>query len=387
MSKSQNGSKARLAAQVCKEAGQLVLVFQGGGALGAFQAGVYQAVHEFGLEPDWVIGTSIGAVNASLIAGNAPENRLEALTSFWDQVTHHKPWHWFPTYRPFEQSLSYLSIMTGGLDRFFQPNSLAFANPRLRLGAEKAGYYSTGPLEKTLSEAIDFGQLNANAPRVSFGAANVSTSEMRYFDSRDETLDVRHIMASGALPPAFPAVRVDEELYWDGGILSNTPTEIVFDDYPRRDSLIFAVQLWNPKGKEPQSIWDVLNRQKDIQFSSRVTEHIKRYQVNHRLRHIIQELADLVPEEHQNTPDFDEMVSWGCLTRMHVVGLLAPAIAHEDQTKDVDFSASGIRKRWKAGYEQTKHAIETAPWRGDFDHLEGVIWHEQPFGEGQVSAA
>lgn len=364
------------AASLKAELGPLVLVLQGGGALGAYQAGVYHAMHDAGFEPDWVIGTSIGAINAGLIAGNAPEKRLQALQEFWNRVTHSSPWQGWPTFPQINQAFSYWSILAGGLDRFFEPNPLAFLGPHVQLGADRAGYYSTEPLMRTLGELIDLKHLNSNAPRLTVGAAHVRTSQMRYFDTKNEQLDVRHIMASGALPPAFPAVRIDGELYWDGGILSNTPTEIVFDDNPRRSLLIFAVHIWNPVGPEPETIWEVLNRQKDIQYSSRVAGHIMRQKQTHRLRHIITELAALLPETERMRRNVKEMASWGCLTRMHVVRLLAPSLDHEDQTKDVDFSASGIRRRWQAGYDHTRQTIERAPWHDPFDPLEGVILHE-----------
>ncbi|NJM36249.1 MAG: hypothetical protein HC850_17895 [Rhodomicrobium sp.] len=156
-------------------------------------------------------------------------------------------------------------------------------------------------------------------------------------------------------------------------------TEIVFDDYPRKNSLIFAVHMWNPAGPEPETMWQVSHRQKDIQYSSRVASHIMRQKQSHRLRHIIKELAALVPEEKRDSDVYREMVGWGCLTRMHVVRLLAPSLDHEDQTKDVDFSAGGIRQRWRAGYEQAQEALTRAPWKGEFDPLEGVILHEPPF--------
>ncbi|MCB2097994.1 MAG: patatin-like phospholipase family protein [Parvularculaceae bacterium] len=360
-------------------AGQFVLVFQGGGALGAYQAGVYQAIHEAGIEPDWVIGTSIGAINASLIAGNSRIDRIAALKEFWNSVTHQRPWHYFPTHTPVANTMSYMSILAGGLPKFFAPNPFAFMGPHVRLGAESAGYYSTAPLQKTLNKLIDFDLLNRGGPRLTVGAAHVRSSMMRYFDSKNEELDVRHVMASGALPPAFPPIRIDNELYWDGGILSNTPTEIVFDDYPRKSSLIFAVHMWNPVGAEPETMWQVMHRQKDVQYSSRVASHIMRQKQTHRLRHIVKELSKLVPEERRDSDAYREMANWGCLTRMHVVRLLAPSLDHEDQTKDVDFSANGIRKRWRAGYEQAQEALKRAPWRGEFDPLDGVILHEPPF--------
>jgi NTE family protein len=199
---------------------------------------------------------------------------------------------------------------------------------------------------------------------------------MRYFDSRDMDLDVRHVMASGALPPAFPAVRVDGDLYWDGGILSNTPVEAVFDDNPRQNSVVFAVHIWNPDGPEPETIWQVANRQKDIQYSSRAVSHIARQKQIHRLRHVIAELVRRLPDGKRSSEEARELAAYGCLTRMHVVRLLAPALDGEDHTKDIDFSAKGIRSRWEAGYKDTQRVLEVAPWSGDFDPVEGFILHE-----------
>jgi NTE family protein len=353
--------------------GQIVVVLQGGGALGAFQAGVYHALHEAGIEPDWVIGTSIGAINASIIVGNKPENRLNALQQFWQRIAHQSSSSAWP---PFTQALANWATITGGLPGFFAPNPFAFLGPHVSLGADHAGYYSTAPLEKTLSEFVDFSLIKRNQPRLTVGAAHVETSQMRYFDSRTTEIGVKHVLASGALPPAFPAVCIDGEYYWDGGILSNTPAEAVFDDNPRRNSLVFAVHMWNPVGPAPQSIWEVLHRQKDIQYSSRVATHIARQAQIHRLRHVIKELANHLPDDVLSRPEVRDLVSYGCLTRMHFVRLLAPRFDNEDHTKDIDFSPAGIRRRWESGYEMAVRAIESAPWKGDFDPHEGVFLHE-----------
>jgi NTE family protein len=199
---------------------------------------------------------------------------------------------------------------------------------------------------------------------------------MRYFDSRETAITVEHVMASGALPPAFPAVRIDGELYWDGGILSNTPTEAIFDDDPRRDSLIFAVHMWNPMGPEPESIWEVLHRQKDIQYSSRVASHIARQRQVHKLRHVVSELVKLMPDDVRNRAVVKDLAQYGCLTRMHVVQLLAPRLDNENHTKDIDFSPTGISLRWEAGYGDTRRALQRAPWNDACDPLEGVILHQ-----------
>jgi len=356
--------------------GQVVLVLQGGGALGSYQAGVYQALQEARIEPDWIVGTSIGAINASLIAGNAPQDRLARLIEFWSRVRRAPQLDFRGVLPGFSDRLSYWTTLTRGIPGFFTPNPLAHAGDFYPLGADQAGYYSTAPLEATLAELVDFDLINDGNPRLTVGAAHVRSSQMTYFDSRRCKLDVRHIMASGALPPAFPAVRINGELYWDGGILSNTPTEVVLDDDPRRDSLIFTVHLWNPIGAEPNTMAEVLNRHKDVQYSSRIASQITRHHQTHRLRHVINELAARLPEIERERAEVRELMSYGCQTRMHVVQLLAPQLDHEDHTKDVDFSPSAIRRRWDAGYAHTEAVLAREPWVDQFDPLSGVILHE-----------
>jgi NTE family protein len=359
--------------------GQIVLVFQGGGALGAYQAGVYQALHEAGIEPDWVIGTSIGAINASLIAGNAPEHRLARMREFWRRMTH----------GPLTEMAAALSgplaanamTVMGGVRGFFEPNPWAFLGQNMPLGPDLAGYYRTAPLEQTLTDLVDMDRLNSGAPRLTVGAANVQSGQMRYFDSRETPLSVRHVMASGALPPAFPAVRIDGELYWDGGILSNTPVEAVFDDNPRKSGLVFAVHVWSPNGPEPDTIAKVMSRQKDLQYSSRAASHIARQKQIHRLRHIIAELAAQVPPDVRQQAETKALAAYGCLTRMHVVRLLAPPLTGEDHSKDIDFSAGGVRSRWDAGYLDTVRVLAQSPWSREFDPMEGFILHEAAGGE------
>lgn len=356
--------------------GQIVLVLQGGGALGAYQAGVYQALHDAGIEPDWIIGTSIGAINASLIAGNRTENRLERLKEFWSRVQYGAAQKWAGAFPVIGQAAANYLAMAGGIRGFFEPNPRAYWGEHVKLGSENAGFYSTAPLRRTLSALVDFDQINSGPIRLTVGAANVRTSAMRYFDSRTEDLNLEHIMASGALPPAFPAVRIGDELYWDGGILSNTPVEAVFDDNPRRNSLVFAVHVWNPDGEEPVSIHQVANRQKDLQYSSRASTHIARQRQIHRLRHIIAELAARIPEPERESQFVKEIAAYGCLTRMHVVRLLAPQIHGEDHAKDIDFSPNGIHTRWNAGRTDTQRVLDSAPWDKAVDPIEGFILHE-----------
>ena len=363
---------------------QVVLVFQGGGALGAYQAGVYQALHEARIEPDWIIGTSIGAINASLIAGNEPADRLDRLEEFWRRMKRKEFWG-LSAWPGVNDTVGYWSTVLGGIPGFFEPNPRAFLGPHFQLGAEQAGFYKTEPLQKTLADLVDFSLITRCKPRLTVGAAHVRTSAMRYFDSRETKITANHVMASGVLPPAFPAVRIEGELYWDGGILSNTPTEVIFEDNPRRNSLIFAVHMWNPMGPEPETIWEVLHRHKDIQYSSRVSNHIARQRQVHKLRHVISELVKRIPDEVRRDLVIQELGEYGCLTRMHVVRLLAPRLDNENHTKDIDFSPSGVRLRWEAGYADTMRALERKPWEDACDPLEGVILHE-PTGQVEVLA-
>jgi NTE family protein len=356
--------------------GQVVLVLQGGGALGAYQVGVYEALHEAGVEPDWVIGTSIGAINAGIIAGNKPQDRLAKLNAFWKRMERPLEWPFVPAWTGIAEAWSYWSILARGIPGFFEPNVPAFLGAQVPLGIGRAGYYSTASLRETLAELVDCSIIDKRSTRLTVGAANVQTSTMRYFDSRQSEITPDQIMASGALPPAFPAICIDGEFYWDGGILSNTPTEVIFDDCPRRNSLIFAVHLWNPTGSAPNSIWEVLHRQKDIQYSSRIASHIARQQQTHRLRHVISRLIRFIPEDVRNSEAVRELAAFGCVTQMHVIRLLAPRLDNENHTKDIDFSRSGISMRREAGYQATMRALRQAPWQGEFDPIEGVILHE-----------
>ena len=330
-----------------------------------------------GIEPDWIIGTSIGAINASLIAGNPHGQPSRSAAGILDpdgvSATVRRSAHGPDCLT----RSSYWKTLLRGIPAFFEPNPLARSSaPHVPLGADAAGYYSTAPLEKTLLELVDFSLVNKCKPRLTVGAAHVRTSQMRYFDSRDGELGVKHIMASGALPPAFPAVRIDGELYWDGGILSNTPTEAIFDDNPRKNSLIFAVHLWNPMGDEPRTMWEVLNRQKDIQYSSRVASHIARQRQMHHMRHVISELAKLLPEDVRKTPQAQALAAYGCRTIMHVVRLLAPQLENENHTKDIDFSPSGIRSAGRPATPRPCGRSSKRPGTDEFDPLEGVILHE-----------
>jgi NTE family protein len=343
---------------------QLVLVLQGGGALGAYHGGVYEAMHEAGFEPDWVIGTSIGAITGAVIAGNALDSRVERLREFWRRLAQPVPGPW-----------STFSTLAGGIPGFFVPRTPLPGGVAAPVGVDLASYYSTGPLRDTLARFIDLAMLG-RPTRLTVGSVKVAKGEMRYFDSRHMSLSLDHVMASGALPPGFPAVRIDGEAYWDGGLYSNTPMEVVFEEEPRHDSLIFEANVWQPTGPEPDSLWQVLGREKDIRYASRADSHIAREKQIHHLRRVIRELAGHVTPDERAKAQVRKLDAWGCHTTMHVVRLLAPALGSEDYWKDIDFSAAGIQRRWQAGLDDARRMIEAAPWLAPVDPMEGVAVYE-----------
>ena len=370
------GDAPRRGASPAQPVGQIVLVLQGGGALGAYQAGVYHGLRDGGIEPDWVIGTSIGAINGALIAGNPPEQRLDRLQTFWGRLGHGRGFDNAWSMGFFANALANLNTLTHGVPGFFQGNPHAPWGMHFPVGLERASFYTTEPLRHTLRELVDFDCLKDRRTRLTVGAVSVRTGEMRYFDSRDMTLGAEHVMASGALPPGLPAVRIDGEPYWDGGIYSNTPVEVVLDDKPRRDSLIISVNIWQPNGSEPGTIWQVLGRQKDIQYASRGKSHVMRQEQIHRLRHVIRELGKRLSDEERRDPEVTELLEYGCGTTMHLVRLLSPRLDREDHTKDIDFSRAGIRTRWQAGYEHAQRVVAAQPWVCHVEPLQGVLIHE-----------
>jgi NTE family protein len=374
--KKSGAGSAQAKALISELPGQVVLVLQGGGALGAYQVGVYQALHEAGLEPEWVVGTSIGAINGAIIAGNPPEERVSRLKQFWDRVTYRGAAQGNGGFRQFEDWLRVASITTQGIPSFFTPSLDAWwSGIHATVGLARAAFYSTSPLRATLAALVDFDYLNARQTRLTVGTVSVRSGRMRYFTNRDTPLNVDHVMASAAFPPGFPSVQVEGEPYWDGGIYSNTPLEAILDDRPRRSSLIFAVQLWPASGAEPDSIWQVMSRLRDIQYSSRAESHLERQRQIHRLRHVIRELGKHIPEGERELATVQELLGWGCGTTMHVVELDAPQLDGNDIHRDIDFSTSGIERRWMAGYKDTQRALERAPWREPLDPIEGIGVH------------
>jgi NTE family protein len=352
--------------------GRVVLVMQGGGAQGAYQAGVYQALHEAGIEPDWVIGTSIGAINGSIIAGNVVTRRLERLRQFWSHVESPPPGLFGMIAPMFGSPATDLATLLSGVPGFFSPNAAFLKGVEAPVGVEHAAMYSVDPLREFLPKLVDFDLINSGDPRFTLGLVGVLDSQMRYFDSIYGKIGLDHILGSSAVPPTFPAVRIDGKAYWDGGIYSNTPVEAVFDDVPRESSVVFAVQIWHTRGPEPESVAQVFARQKDIMFGSRARSHIARQAELHRMRHIVRTLVGMLPEEQRNTPAVQDLAGYGCSTVMHLVEINAEPLDGETNSREYDFTKATIEIRWQAGYADACRMIARRPWDNRIDPSVGV---------------
>jgi NTE family protein len=336
---------------------RIALLLQGGGALGAYQAGVYEAFAEADLHPDWIAGISIGAINGALIAGNAPEARVDKLRTFWEHVTA-KPWcDWsellFPAkgdaVRQWLNQMSANLALVGGAPGFF---AMRFPVPWLHPPGtvEATSAYDTSSLKATLERLIDFDRINANRMRFSVGAVNVRSGNFVYFDNTTHTIGPEHIMASAALPPGFPPVEIQGEHYWDGGLVSNTPLQWVVDSDPHLDTLAFQVDLWNARGEPPRTIAEVATRQKEIQYSSRTRAGTDNFKYVQRLRRAMADLFEKLPEELQNGPEARMLRPVGDHKVYNIVHLIYRAKNYEGHSKDYDFSRASMQEHWRAGY-------------------------------------
>ncbi len=342
----------------------VALVLQGGGALGSYQCGVFEAMDAAGLHPHWVAGTSIGAVNGAIIAGNPPERRVERMHAFWDTVC--EPMGVgvpiamgvralldalpsVPALHAWANSLGALGALTLGQQGFFQPRAIS---PFLLAdGSPQAtSFYDTAPLKSTLEAFIDFDRINARGGvRLSVGATSVSTGNLRYFDSAHERIGPEHIMASGALPPAFAAIEIDGDQYWDGGLASNTPLDHVLTELPRRDTLVLQVDLWSARGRLPRTMGDVFDRQKDIMYSSRTRLGTDTQAQLHRLRHVLHELLQAAPEAAVDPQLRRALRAFTCDRVFNIVHLIYEAKPYEEQFKDYAFGLGTMREHWAIG--------------------------------------
>jgi len=341
---------------------KVALVLQGGGALGSYQAGAYEALSHSRYLPDWVAGISIGAINAALIAGNAPADRVARLREFWDEITAPSAWWPYPS-SPKLASLQQTASANFAL-MFGQPG---FFSPRTALDwlpfSSTNSYYSTSALKTTLERLIDFDRINnARTTRLSLGAVNVRTGQFAYFDSDDMLLRAEHIMASGALPPGFPPVEIEGEQYWDGGLVSNTPLKHVLDQEPRRSRLTFQIDLFHGRGALPENLEQVSERAKDIQYASRTRRNTDAIREKHEVRHAINELFRILPPDIAKTRQAQWLYAFGCVTEMDIVQLIYRPDRPQGATKDYEFSRPTMLERWKNGFDDAMTTLQAAPW-------------------------
>jgi NTE family protein len=350
-------------------AAKRVLVLQGGGALGSYQAGAYQALCHFDFEPAWVAGISIGAINAAIIAGNAPENRVPRLKEFWELVSSPVPWNPISKGdrgRSLFNETSAALIATFGVPGFFQPRFPPA--PLWPQGSPQSlSYYDTAPLRKTLEHLVDFDRINDLKTRLSVGAVNITTGNFCYFDNFEfkkigKKIGPEHIMASGALPPGFPSIEIEGQHYWDGGISSNTPLDYVLDEDTTDDLLIFQVDLFSARGDLPASLLEAAEREKDIRFSSRTRMNTDKNKQVHNARRALRDLIGKLPKDLQNDPSVDILRKAAKENTVTVVHLIYRSKNYESSSKDYDFSHVGMVEHWGAGTRDVHLSMRHKEW-------------------------
>ncbi|PPD41505.1 MAG: hypothetical protein CTY15_13565 [Methylocystis sp.] len=342
----------------------IALVLQGGGALGAYQAGAFEALSGAGCCPQWFAGISIGAINAAIICGNPPEKRVEKLRAFWEQVTSGAPASFlsggFMNAIFADASANYAA--TFGAPGFFRPR-LPPPAPAWPYPPTDLSFYDTGPLRETLRELIDFDLINAGKTRLSVGAVNVRTGNFQYFDSFEGKIGPEHILASGALPPGFPPIEIDGELYWDGGLVSNTPLQYILDlCEPKRDLCVFQVDLFGARGPTPATLLDVAQREKDIRYSSRTRLNTDLLKRAHELRAAVKRLSEKVPPRLRKDPDWLALSELGDVAGVTIVQLIHRRAAYETQSKDYEFSRGAMEDHWKAGLADVTATLTHPDW-------------------------
>jgi NTE family protein len=343
---------------------RIALILQGGGALGAYQGGVYQALAEANLHPDWVAGMSIGAVNSALVAGNPPEKRVERLREFWEIVST-PPFgsDYLPsieitdefTHRWVNQ-LSSLGALLGGVPGFFRPR-VPPPFPLTRLSPDVLSYYDVAPLRATLERLVDFDRINSASTRFSVGAVNVRTGNFVYFDNSTHDIGPEHVMASGSLPPGLPATEIQGEYYWDGGLVSNTPLEWVLSGTPRQDTLAFQIDLWSASGQLPGNLIEADARQKDIRFSSRTRAAINRFKRAQLLRRATHHVLEKVSEELRQLPEANLLANEADEKVYNIINLIYHTKNYEGVSQDYEFSRRTMEEHWQAGYNDAVRTL------------------------------
>ncbi|MDB5503657.1 MAG: Patatin [Tardiphaga sp.] len=363
-----------------------VLVLQGGGALGSYQSGAYQALCHHDFEPEWVAGISIGAINAAIIAGNPREKRIGRLKEFWEMASAPVPWK--PTlsgdraHTAFDNA-SAAMIMAFGVPGFFTPRfppAQIFPSSNLT----SMSYYDTTPLRATLLRLVDFDRINAATTRFSVGAVNVATGNLEYFDnttrnddgSKKWTIGPEHIMASAALPPGFPAVQVGEDFYWDGGIASNTPLDYVLQEETREDLLIFQIDLFSARGPLPATLLDAAEREKDIRFSSRTRMNTDKNKTVHNARKAVRDLIGKLPEELKNDPSVIFLNEAAKENTVTVVHLIYRSKLYESSSKDYNFSRLNMIDHWQSGERDVGLAMRHTEWFERPQNGETMVTHD-----------
>jgi NTE family protein len=360
----------------------VALVLQGGGALGAYQAGVYEALAEAGIHPDWIAGISIGAINAAIIAGNPPHLRVDRLREFWTRVTADGPWSWLDapafgfgmteTVRKLLNQMSAGLALAGGAKGFFAARPVTpWLQPAGTTGA--ISFYDTSHLRDTLERLVDFDRLNAGAMRFSVGAVNIRTGNFVCFDTTTHTIRPEHVMASGALPPGFPAIEIEGEHYWDGGLVSNTPLQWVVESEPRRDTLAFQVDLWNARGEFPHNMFEVMTRDKEIRYSSRTRAGTDQFKHIQRLRCAIDRLLEKLPEHLTNSPEAELLSTVADCKVYNIIHLIYRAKKYEGHSKDYEFSRLTMEEHWRAGYHDARRTLRHPEVLERPKNLEGVF--------------
>jgi NTE family protein len=354
-----------------------VLVLQGGGALGAYQGGAYEALAAADHRPEWIAGISIGAVNAALIAGNPPGRCVHKLREFWERVSSRltiPPLATDDTSRKLFNETSAAFVATVGAPGFFDPR---FPPPFVMPpgSPEAISFYDTGPLKATLEELVDFERLNSGAVRVSVGAVQVRTGNMKYFDTaHGDVIGAEHIMASGALPPGFPPILIDGEEYWDGGLVSNTPLQYVLDGSEHREDMcVFQIDLFPAKGPMPETLFDIGQREKDIRYSSRTRLNTDVFRRMQTLRRAIRRLERVLPEDFKSSLDWHLLSSIGCDAAITIVHLIHRRAAYSTQSNDYEFSRYTVDEHWRDGRDDVERTLRHPDWINRERPTEGVM--------------
>ncbi|VEG92275.1 patatin-like phospholipase family protein [Legionella spiritensis] len=346
---------------------RIACVFQGGGALGAFQVGAFRAIHEQGYRPNFYAGVSIGSINSSIIAGNPPEKQIDKLMEFWDTIV---PDLWSDAMATFHNiefmhhlhnRISSMAVVFQGLEGFFRPR-LVPPTPLTRDTPDKLSYYDTSPLKHTLEKLIDFDLINDKHVTLCLGAVNIATGQMEFFNNQKMTITPEHVMASGALPPGFPAIKIDDDYYWDGGIYANTPLVTVLDALPEQDTLCFVIDCFSLEGQLPITMDQLEERQKDIRYASHSRRLTNVYTSRQNLQAAIQFLGTQLPAEVKKDPEIQKILKLGHEKRFSVVHIIYSGTPYSHSYKDYNFAHYVIDLRLREGYENAMKVLKEPEW-------------------------